>query len=319
MRNITFILFFFGAVALEAQDILNYRPKLAEFSYESLSRYNVFVKSNDEGPVVSDIEQDRLLRLRLGAPIVLKKSTIFGVQLKYYRQSYAIAREMANPEDDVFRHLDENPLTNAGLNFLFQKDFSEKTKLTLLGVAEIGSDKWVLNRNSSRYIIVGEWTKEVSTVTKIGYGGVVNYALGVWNVYPKVSYNRKINPNVLLEVNLPGSVNLRYHPNDKTYLIAQTEFSNWRFNITDALENRPGDLTVQRADIYYKIKLEREIHDWLWFGIDLGYVNNVNYFVVEPGKRQRDAIQSYDLKDSAYIRFSIFMLPPRKLWEAISN
>lgn len=316
MRIIFLFILTCSAIQMMAQDSLDYRPKIAEFSYEYLSRYNVFVRPDDQSGAISDIEKDRLLRLRLGAPIVLKQKSVFGFQFKYYYQTYGVARADGVMENDLFRHLDNNPLTNAGINFLYQRNFTEDKNLTLVGVAEIASDRWILNRYSSRYYVYGQYMKTLNNRSKIGYGGVVNYALGVLNVYPTFAYHRKLSEHMLFEANLPSNLNLRYHLSQQTHFILQTEFSNWRFNITDALESGPHLLTVQRADVYFKLKLEQEIHDWLWFGVDLGYVNNVNYFIVDPGGRIREALQKYDLKDSAYLRFSIFMVPPRKLWEA---
>ncbi|MGW8124125.1 hypothetical protein ACV07N_15810 [Roseivirga echinicomitans] len=314
MRQLLFTLFLFGVVGVNAQDFLTYRPKVVEFSKESLSSYRAFVKPTQMNSGSSILDKDNLLRVRLGVPLILKKNTLFGFQFKYYKQSYAVG---PGQNGELFNYLNDNHLNNAGLNFLYQKTISEQKKFSLIVLTELASDTWSINRFSSRYFVMGEYTKQLNESTMIGYGGVVNYALGLLNVYPIFTYKKQLSDKMLFEAILPNSVNLRYHLTEKTYFIFQNELINWRFNLTDALQNEAHFITLQRADLYVKLKLEQEIHDWLWMGVDVGFVHNFTYFTVNPGDRIKKAINEYDIKDSGYLRFSIFLVPPRKLWDSL--
>ena len=315
MRALPVFLFFLINISAPAQEMLTYRPKISEFSLEGISSYEVTsTKRNNETNYT--IDRDRLIKLRLGVPVILKEKTLFGVQLKYFKQSFNNNSFISKP-DPLFTHLNENPLTNAGLNFLYQRKISETRKFSLMGVTEIASDNWELHRSTTRNLLAGEYSIQLNPQTAIAYGGVINNALGIWNIYPTFTYKKQLTSKILLEATLPKSINWRYHLNEKTFFIFQTEFNNWRYNVTNALPNEARLLTVQRADVYFKLQLEREIHDWLWFGVDLAYINNLSSFIVNPGDRQRKAIQEYDLTNSSYFRISLFLLPPEKLWNRL--
>ena len=314
MRLLLSSLFLFCIVSANAQDILTYRPKVVELSTEYLSNYGAFEKPTGENNSISSIKKDNLIRVRLGIPLILKEKTLFGFQFKYYRQSYGLG---AGQQGELFSFLNNNHLNNAGLNFLYQKTISKEKKFSLIALTELASDTWSINRFSSRYLVTGEYSKQLNESTIIGYGGVVNYALGLLNIYPTFSYKKQLSEKMLFEAILPSSINLRYHLSEGTHFIFQTELVNWRYNLTDALENEAHLLTLQRADVYFKLKLEQEIHDWLWLGVDVGYVHNLTYFTVNPGDRIKNAISEYDIKDSSYLRFSIFLVPPRKLWDSL--
>ncbi|WP_323755816.1 hypothetical protein [Roseivirga sp.] len=314
MRLLLSSLFLFCIVSVNAQDILTYRPKVVEFSTEYLSNYKSYEKPSGENNSISSIEKDNLLRVRLGVPVILKEKTLFAFQFKYYRQSYGLE---AGQQGELFDFLNNNSLYNAGLNFLYQRNISKEKKFTLIVLTELASDTWGINQFSNRFLAMGEYSKQLNESTIIGYGGVVNYALGLLNVYPTFTYKKQLSDKMLFEAILPNSINLRHHSSESTYFIFQTELVNWRFNLTDALENEAHLITLQRADVYFKLKLEQEIHDWLWLGVDVGYVHNLTYFTVNPGNRIKNAISEYDIKDSSYLRFSIFMVPPRKLWDSL--
>ena len=295
--------------------MLTYRPKISEFSLEGISSYRAN-STLDNNETSYTVDRDRLIRVRFGVPVILKEKTLFGFQLKYFQQSFNTNSFTSNP-DPLFAHLNENPLTNAGLNFLYQRKISDTRKFSLIGVAELASDEFELHIATTRNYVAGEYSIQLNPRTAIAYGGVVNHALGIWNIYPTFTYKKQLSSKILLEATLPKSINWRYHFNEKTFFIFQTEFNNWRYNVTNALPNEARLLTVQRADLYLKLQLEREIHDWLWFGVDLGYIANLSSFIVNPGDRQRDAIEKYDLTNSSYLRFSLYLLPPEKLWNRL--
>ena len=314
MRITLFTLIFFISVSLSGQDILTYRPKISEFSIEGFSSYNV-TSTLDNNETTYTVDRDRLVRARLGVPVILKEKTLFGFQLKYFQQSFNTNSFTNNP-DPLFAHLNENPLTNAGLNFLYQRKISDTRKFSLIGVTEIASDELELHIATTRHYLAGEYSIQLNPQTAIAYGGVVNHALGIWNIYPTFTYKKQLSSKILLEATLPKSINWRYHLNESTFLILQTEFTNWRYNVTDALPNEAKAIDRAARRYIQKIQLEREIHDWLWFGVDLGYIYNLSSFIVNPGDRQRKAIEKFDITNSSYLTVFTLLIAPRKTLES---
>ena len=294
-------------------DLLEYRPKVVEIGYRGFSNYQSSYVNSQGRNVFSS---DQLLTVRVGVPLVLKEKTLFGVQLKYLRQTYHTEFIPQN-SDDIYRYLNEEKLINSGLNFLYQRNLDEKRKIIVLGATELASDTTSVNRYSARYLISGSYNIRKSERLELGYGMVFNYALGVFNVYPTFTYIRALSSKTMIEATLPSFISLRYHPTDKAFLIFKTQFDNWRYSITDALSQEPAQLTLQRADLFLSLIYEREIYDWLWTNVEASYVNNVVYLVSLPGERWRDPIQEYHLKDAAYLKFSLVIVPPRKLWEKV--
>ncbi|MFT6827665.1 MAG: hypothetical protein ACJAZV_000949 [Roseivirga sp.] len=310
-----FLFFFLIALGVEciAQDTLDYRPKLVELSLESHSGYNATPKPSQNMDNLTRVKQDMALKMRVGIPVILNAKTTFAVQLKFDQQYYTTE----NSTNDLFNYLNSHQLTNTGLTLYYQRKLTEGRSLTFATQTELASDRWELNGNSGRYLVNGNYMKDLNSKTSIGFGGVVNYALGLWNIYPTFSYKKKLSNRTLFEVFLPSKVGYRYHLNPKTYFIAETEFVNWRFNVTDPLDNNSGDMALIRSDVYFKFRLEKEIHDWLWLGVDTGFIHNINYGLTEHGTRISDAVQEFNVKDSAFLRFWIFILPPNKLWKSL--
>ncbi|PIQ48507.1 MAG: hypothetical protein COW03_09830 [Cytophagales bacterium CG12_big_fil_rev_8_21_14_0_65_40_12] len=310
-----FFIFLFLAFVGEciAQDTLEYRPKLVELSLESHSGYNATPKPSQNMNNLTRVKQDMALKMRFGVPVILNDKTTFAVQLKFDQQYYTTE----NSQNDLFNYLNSHELRNTGLTLFYQDKSVQDRVLTFALQTELASDRWELNGNSGRYLVNGNYMKALNAKTNIGFGGVINYALGVWNIYPTFSYKKQLSNKSLFEVFLPSKVGYRYHLNPKTYFIAETEFVNWRFNVTDPLENNLGDMALIRADVYFKFRVEKEIHDWLWFGVDTGFIHNVNYGLVEHGSRIANAIQEFNVKDAAFLRFWIFVLPPNKLWKSL--
>ena len=100
----------------------------------------------------------------------------------------------------------------------------------------------------------------------------------------------------------------------KTYLIGSTELVGWDYNLTRPLPNLDQNFTLNKLDLEFRLKLEREIHDWLWCGVDLGFNKNLRYFLTNPGERYRDALANIYADNTSFLKLSVFLVPPRKLF-----
>ncbi len=114
---------------------------------------------------------------------------------------------------------------------------------------------------------------------------------------------------------LPKSISMRKEINPKPYLLGQVEFEGWRYNLTDAIGDERRDFTLRKADLEARILLEREIHDWLWFGVELGYNKNVSYYLANPGQRGNNALIDLRARDARYLKFTLFFVPPRSMFD----
>ncbi len=291
-----------------------YRPKLAEFGIETLRDYGVKSNSESLGNSSNEIDEDRLIKAKLGIPILIKKDRLFGLQLKYYQHQFEFDQEDQITNDDLFQHLDSRKFTSAGIRFFYQQDVRENQQFRIIGGSELKSDEFQWNRNSTKHFISGTYTWKPSSSTEIGTGVVINQVMGITAVYPLFLFNKDFSPKWSMNLTLPKSASMRYNLNDKNFLIATTELRGWRYNLTEAVPTYQRNLMLRRVDLQFSVSWEHEIHDWLWFGVDVGYNKNLQYFVANPGDRSRDALINLRSQDAAYTKISLFIVPPRKFF-----
>lgn len=303
-------------VAAQAQldSITPYRPKIAEFGIETLMDYGTATTSESFGAARNEIERDRLIKVKLGIPLIIKDDMMFGIQLKYYQHRFTFDLEDHPTDYDLFLHLDSKKFTNTGIRAFYQKDLTGDKQLRVVGGAELKSDEIKWNNHTTKYFISGVFTWKPSSTTKLGTGFVLNKIIGRTTFYPLFTYEKVLSPKWTLDLALPKSAAIRHRVNNANYLTAITEFKGWRYNLTNAIQEDQRDFTLRRADLQFSIKWEHELHDWLWFGVDLGYTKNIRYHLGNPGERARDALIDINSADAPYSKFSIFIVPPRRFY-----
>ena len=294
--------------------VTTYRPKLAEFGVETLSDYGMRSNSESFGNSSNEIEHDRLIKAKLGIPILIKDDRMFGLQLKYYQHRFEFDLDDQPSEYDLFLHLNSQKFTSAGVRFFYQKDVNESQQFRIIGGTEIKSDVIEWNRNTTKHFISGTYTWQKSPSVEMGTGFVINRVMGRTTFYPLFLYQNDLSRKWTLDLALPKSVAMRYNWNQKNFLIAKTEFKGWRYNLTNAVSSDQQNLTLRRADLQFSLTWEHEIHDWLWFGLDVGYNKNLRYHLANVGDRRREALISLRSQDAPFSKVSIFIVPPRKFY-----
>lgn len=291
-----------------------YRPKIAEFSYKVLGDYETISNSEAFGNASSEMDHESLLKLKLGIPLVIKNNKLFGLQLLYYQHHFNFDDEDFTGNYDLYNHLSGQAFTNLGIRGLYQYDISGTQQIAITAGFEARGDEIEWNRNTVKVFISGLYKKQLNANTRIGYGGVFAQGLRLSSFYPLFTFEKVVSPGWTLDLFLPKSVSMRKEINPRTYLTGQVEFEGWRYNLTDAIGNERRDFTLRKADLELRIRFEREIHDWLWFGAELGYNKNVSYYLANPGNRGNRALIDLRANDARYLKFSLFIVPPRSMF-----
>ena len=289
-----------------------YRPKIAEFSHRTLYDYRTYSNSSEHGNSSSEVEEDEQIRLRLGIPLVMKDSKLLGLQLKYDVHNFAF--DIDDPNNDLFNHIESRAFRSVGGRVLFQRSLDKKRSLTFLAGAEIKSDEFNWNVNTMNYYSSSSYQVKINESTEIGGGFIVAYTLGRMQAYPFFTYERKLNTRWTLDLALPKSAAMRFRASDKFYIIAKTEVKGWRYALHNSSLSPETPLTLRRADLNMGLTFEREIHDWLWMGLDVGMAKNLRYHLGEPGAPGRDALVDLNANNAAFINFGLFIVPPRKFF-----
>lgn len=292
-----------------------YRPKIAEFSMETLRDYHANGTSENFGSAMNEVEKDRLIKAKLGIPFLIKENWMFGIQLKYYQHQFTFDFEDQPTDYDLFLHLNSRKFTSTGLRTFYQRDIKDNQQLRLIGGAELKSDQIKWNANTTKYFISSTYTWQRSSNTKIGAGFVLNQVMGRTIFYPLFIYEKQLTPRWTMDLTLPKSVAMRYRANERNFVTIGADIRGWRYNLTNALEDGQRDLTLRKVDLQFSLSWEHELHDWLWFGLDVGYNKNLQYNLANPGDSSKDALIDIRSKDAAYTKFSIFIVPPRKFYQ----
>lgn len=252
--------------------------------------------------------------MKIGLPLLIQENRMLGVQFKYYQQRFFLDTDDFSLDYDLYHHLDNKKFTNTGLRFLYKESLSENKEVTIIGGAEMMSDKKQWNRLSTRYFLSTSWKHAVSNRLTMGVGFAANYTILRPSIYPIFYYERKLQRNWTLDLVLPKSVEIRKQFNNANFFLAKASFRGWRYNLTNSVEGANENLTLRKADLQFTISWEREIHDWLWMGFDIGYNKNLNYSLTESGASRRDALIDLRSNDAKYVKVSLFIVPPKSIY-----
>lgn len=289
-----------------------YRPRIAEVTVSSLYNYPVVSDKEVLSNRRSEVELDRKIKLRLGIPIVMKEKTLFGVQLKYDNHDFVL--DMSNNNfNELYRHIKGTHFKSYGGRLLLQHQFDENKNFTVLTGTEIKSDKNTWDWNTNKTYLGANYLIEKDEGTTYGAGFIVSYALKAFSIYPLLFVEKKLTPQWTLDLALPKSIIMRYRVHEGFYASFKTEVNGWRYAVhNEELSEQP--LTLRKADLNIGINLEHEIHDWLWLGADGGLAINMRNYLARPGDRSGDAIYQLKSSNAPYLRFGLFIVPPKKLY-----
>ncbi len=113
---------------------------------------------------------------------------------------------------------------------------------------------------------------------------------------------------------LPSNAKLRYSPNPKNYCyaIAELNGANYTIRLPDSTLARNSSLYLQKSEVRLLLNYEREIYDFLWFGLEAGVRTNINFNLSESVHHRRDPIIRNQLNHALLLNASLFIVPPRK-------
>ena len=291
-----------------------YRPKLGEFSYRSYYRYRVDADGNLSQNGQARVRNERLLKAKLGVPIILKEAFQIGLQIKHYEQR--IFYDGASSElDQVYQNIEGTKFYNSGVRLVHQQQLRGDKKLTQVVGYELASNDWTLNDDAFKVFYTIGYAKVLNERVTLGGAVYLDYTFGVFRVYPVIDYTRKLSERWTLALTVPKKALMRYNIDNHTYLNAKVEAKSWRYRYkTDRYPEFGEKLSLRKLDILYTVGLEREIHDWLWSSLEMGVAQNAQHFIGDEEGRRRNAISSFDTGIQGFFKLGVFLVPPRSIY-----
>ena len=293
------------------------RAKAVIFKYELQPEYTIKStgKSGGYGDGEGDISRNRRFDFRLRFPIIHKASFTLAAGIKYSQEEFRFSDDQAM-NYPFYQDLEDRPLKSFGLHFYLLKPTRNKKYFILRASFDLNgdysSDK-LATKNFLKFSItplIG-WKQNENLSYAVGLTSGYNF--GVPLVLPVFSYNRNFNCNFGIESVLPISIRLRYTKNEKNFLYAGVELggASYRLNNEGTPFSDYDKLHLFRSELRYTLNYEREIHDWLWFGIEGGYRQSLRFNLTNGPKARSDVIIENKLSGTWLINASLFVVPPK--------
>ena len=292
------------------------RPKFIELEWQSLSNFNMDALSDVVENSDARVTQNLIRQVKLKFPLILKEGMNLVGGFGYRHEQFEFDR-VSRPDHPFYSRFDDKSLKRIMSSFYLKKDLENNRFLFAFLNNSLNSDepqfRNFFDQLKSSFALV--YGKRSNPNKEVGYGLSFGYDLGQPTVFPLFIYNHDFSLHWGLELLLPKSAKLRYSPSNALHLYATAEVQGASYHVQDSILSGFDRLEFRRSSLRANLTVEREIYDWLWFGATAGYRLPLNLFLSEPGENRRDSIIELDVRTSVYYNFSIFIVPPAKLYK----
>ena len=288
------------------------KTKGFEFNCLTAQDYTIISNINDT-LTLGHIDYDYKITVKAKIPLVLRDDIKLIMGLKFDGDKIIFSDNLSS-NNTFYNSLNKKRLKSYGTSFNLVKSF-------------IGN-RYILGRASFR--LSGDFKKEelddyfrssLSVIYGIraredlswGVGVSYGYSFGRQYVFPVFVYSRKFTEKWSLNAFLPVKITLGYKINDKNTIDLVNEIKGDSYNIRiDDFD--PNNLFLERSNLLTKITYEREIYDFLWFGLSMGNRFNIAFDLSEKNTfLNRNTPQvTNELKNAIFYQASIFLVPPKK-------
>ncbi|MTI28602.1 hypothetical protein [Fulvivirga kasyanovii] len=275
-----------------------------------------WIKSESgDGKSSAEVRRNRRWEFKLRAPIILKDGFKMAAGVKYFVEEFNF-EQPDNLDYPFYQNLENRSLRSIrGEIFMVKPTRTNKYYLLRLSAGLNGdyqSESFAKNDFFKFSIspLIG-WKK--NDYVSYAFGVAFSYGFGRRSIYPLVAYNRSFNNQWGIETILPAEIKLRYSTlNLKNYFYAKAELHGSNYSIR--LDEAKNDLVfLDKSEVRFLLTWEREIHDWLWFGLEGGLRSNINFDLSDDASISADVLVENRLNSAFVYNFSIFVVPPRKL------
>ena len=294
------------------------RAKGIEMNYERVLDYRI--KSDSKTSELNDnraeVRRNRRWEFKARIPVVLKPNIKIVWGLRYFVEEYKF-EEPENINYPFYRSLEDKSLKSLGSALYVIKPFKSNRFFLLRASANLNGDYDTDDKPTSdflRYSISPLYGIKKNSSTSYAFGLAYSYNFGRRAIYPILAYNCNWDRGWGLEAVLPVKVKVRYTLDDKDILygVVGLHGSNYNVRLTDPSFNPSRNFFLEKSEIRYTVIYEREIYDFLWFGVEAGARSNLQFRLTEANRNNPDLLIKNDLRFAPLAKFSIFMVPPRR-------
>lgn len=307
-----------GKTLAQNKEQVPYRPKLVQFSFQSLNDHKLAPSSPSETSprAVSNEKRSTQIAFKAIAPVLLRDSLKIGLQLKFSQQRFLFNDLDRSGQPGIGNYLGAQDFRSLGARFLVQKKLNNGGSLNIMTGVEFNDNSFSFHRNARRLLVTGLYQQKINNRRTLGGGLLVSHNdLGL-RVFPILTLEEDLSTKWTLALALPKEATLRYRVNASSYLLAKTALNGWRYNLSEPfMDNKANQLNISRLDLRYSLTYEQALKDWLWTGFEVGWNQNLRYFMAEAGQNYRNATTRFERASAPFIQLSLFLVPPSKFYK----
>lgn len=314
-----------SALPLIAQDTLYCDPRIdgqarakgIVFSYDRTLDHELRGSSEVDGlaDVNTEVRRNRRWFGSIRVPIILKDGLQILAGYKRSEEAYSFDED-ALRDDVVVSDIDDQTLSRSSFSLYVLKPQKGNRWLFAKGSLALNQNPKTLEGVSSffKYSVTALYGVKRSSRLSYGFGVSGNYLFGRATILPVFMYNRTFNRKWGIELNLPAKAVLRHNMNDRRLAYWVNRFVGDNYDVDLTIGNRRDTYFLERTEFHTYLRLEQEIHDWLWFGLDAGIRFGYNLDVVNGfGADRGELFITGSVDPAPRFSLSIFMVVP-KAW-----
>ncbi len=274
------------------------------------------LESTEFGDSRAEVSTNRRLRLKLNVPLTFNPKLRLALGLSYAHEQFRF-EDIQDTNYPLYDRLEDKSLRSIGMRFYLKRDLENGKFIKSRFGVDLNGDK-ITAIGFSRFFkgnISVVYGKQRDPYTEIAYGIYAGYDLGIPSVFPVFNYNKILNSRWMLELLLPKSAKIIYTPDVKTQFNARIEVSGASYHMQEEVLPGYTNLELRQSELRLFIGMNREVYDFLWASVGLGAQRNLNFFVSERRQRRRNAIISANPFTAYTLEFTVYLVPPRKLYE----
>lgn len=296
------------------------RSKGIVAEYEQVLSYNI--KATSDNPNIGNSNEVKVnghqrIQYKIKLPLMNTESMKIIMGFQYFVEQFEFEKAQ-NSDYSLFRSLEDRNLRSIGLSTYLVKSFRGDNYAMLRLRGSLNGDYGRDISPASDYVkfsITPLYGWKKSSKLSYGIGLSYGYTFGRATIIPIFAYNRTFNERWGLEATLPASIRLRWNLSEKDllYLTAKVAGSSYRIRFADSsVFGEYETLELQRSEVKFFLNYDREIYDFIWFGVSAGIRQNVNFRLREDPTRRATTLIEGNFDPAPFVNVSLFLVPPRK-------
>jgi hypothetical protein len=302
-------------------------------SYQRLFNQKVTTTSRvpEIGSASGKILRNNQLEVKVKIPFYNKPALKLLLGLNYEYQEFVFDSKNVDPQFELYNNLQQRHLKTIGASINGLKSFDEFHYMLFQVKGDLNGDYSADDLPTIDFLkgsVTAIYGIKKCVTKTYGFGLTYGYTFGRQNLIPVFLYNYTWNKRWGAELLLPAEARIRYNFNRSTLLYAGAEVDGASYNLK--FENPPlsniRNAQLRRSNIKGVVEFDREIHDWLWFGVSGGVMQPVSFKITEEGEKgshlsfkdgihwvKSDPLIDNEVGIAPFINVALFVVPPRKL------